>query len=218
MLKFLMINIIIILCSNIVSAQECGPMCPVCSGSSDGSLLDSHSFLFSTINIPGGEEEQGVFNVRYGVFPRFDVGAGYSVKSEKVIWNARFEAFREDEDSWKPGLILGSGSVRTGSSDQSLYLHITKSWEFSEDFAVRMTTGAATLVPEYDKVYGLAGVTTSIYEKFSPFVSYDGKNFHEGIAWIPLNWLTVSVLMIESKEPALSAGFRWSYSNTSNME
>ena len=170
------------------------------------------------MNIPGGEEEQGVLNVRYGVFPRFDVGAGYTVKSEKVIWSARFEAFREDEDSWKPGLILGSGSVRTGSSDQSLYLHITKSWEFSEDFAVRMTTGAATLVPEYDKVYGLAGITTSLYEKFSTFVNYDGKSFHEGFAWIPLNWLVVSVLMIESKEPALAAGFRWSYSKTSNME
>jgi len=213
-----MINIVIILLSSIVSAQECGPMCPVCSGSSDGSLLDAQSFLFTTTNIPGGKEEKSVLNVRYGVFPRFDVGAGYTVKSDKVIWNARFEAFREDGDSWIPGFILGSGSVRTGSSDQSLYLHVTKSWEFSEDFAVRMTTGAATLVPEYDKVYGLAGMTTSIYEKFSPFVNYDGKNFHEGIAWIPLNWLTVSVLMIESKEPALSAGLRWSYSNTINME
>ena len=107
MLKVFVISIVAVFSYSIVSAQECGPMCPVCSGSSDGSLLAPHSFLFSTINIPGGEEEQGVLNVRYGAFSRFDVGAGYTVKSEKVIWSARFQAFREDEDSWKPGLILG---------------------------------------------------------------------------------------------------------------
>ena len=195
--------------STYLSAQECGPSCPVCSGSTDGSLLATGSLLFSSIYIPEGEEEQSVFSIRYGAFSRFDMGIGYTPTSEKVIWSARYQALTEDEDSWKPGIILGTGSVRTGGSDQSLYLHFTKSWEFSENFALRVTAGAASLIPEFDKVYGLAGMTTSIAEKFSPFVSYDGKNFHEGFSWIPLDWLTCSVLLIESKDPAVALGIRW---------
>ncbi|MCK4754189.1 MAG: hypothetical protein KAS58_03090 [Calditrichia bacterium] len=92
--------------SNVVTAQVCGPSCPVCSGSTDGSLLAPRSFLFTSMSIPGGEEENGVFNLRYGAFPRFDVGVGYTVKSNEVIWNARFQAVLEE--SWKPGIILGT--------------------------------------------------------------------------------------------------------------
>ena len=203
---------IIMSLSACVPAQECGPSCPICSGSTDGSLLAPRSFLLSSISIPGGEEETGVFNLRYGAFSRFDVGVGYTVKSNKIIWNARFQAL--SEESWKPGIILGTGSVRTGKSDQSLYLNLTKSWEFSENFALRITAGVASLVPEYEKVYGIGGITTSIAEKFSPFVSYDGINFHEGLAWIPLEWLTISALLIESKDPAFSVGINHSFFNT----
>ena len=206
MKKIIVLLAFILSLSNVVTAQVCGPSCPVCSGSTDGSLLAPRSFLFTSMSIPGGEEENGVFNLRYGAFPRFDMGVGYTVKSKEVIWNARFQAVLED--SWKPGIILGTGSVRTGKSDQSLYLHITKSWEFSESFALRATGGVASLVPEYEKVYGLGSITTSIAEKFSPFVSYDGINFHEGLAWIPLDWLTISVLLIESKDPAISLGIK----------
>ncbi len=216
-MKNVLITIIfILLLSNYLSAQECGPSCPVCSGSTDGSLLASQSFLFTTMSIPGGEEENGVFNLRYGAFSRFDVGAGYTVKSNKIIWNARFQAL--SEESWKPGIILGTGSVRTGKSDQSLYLHLTKLWEFSESFSFRITAGVASLLPEYEKVYGLGGITTSIAEKFSPFISYDGINFHEGLAWIPLDWLTISALLIESKDSALSVGIKHSFAGSLNIE
>ena len=216
-MKKVLITIIFILSlSNSLSAQECGPSCPVCSGSTDGSLLALRSFLFTTMSIPGGQEENGVFNLRYGAFSRFDVGAGYTVKSNKVIWNARFQVVLEE--SWKPGIILGTGSVRTGKSDRSLYLHMTKSWEFSESFALRVTAGIASLIPEYEKVYGLGGITTSIADKFSPFVSYDGINFHEGLAWIPLEWFTISVLMIESKDPALSFGIKHSLASNLSID
>ncbi len=83
---------------------------------------------------------------------------------------------------------------------------------------MRITAGVASLVPEYEKVYGLGSITTSIAEKFSPFVSYDGINFHEGIAWIPLDWLTISVLLIESKDPALSVGIKHSFAGSLNIE
>lgn len=216
MKKIIVLLAFILSLSNVVLAQMCGPSCPICSGSNDGSLLAPRSLMFSSIIIPGGEEETSVFNLRYGVFSRFDVGAGYTVKSKKVIWNARFQAL--SEESWKPGIILGTGSVRTGKSDQSLYLHLTKSWEFSESFALRVTAGVASLVPEYEKVYGLGGITISIAEKFSPFMNYDGINFHEGLAWIPLDWLTISVLLVESKDPALSIGIKHSFGSNSNLD
>jgi hypothetical protein len=202
--------------SAVVSAQECGPSCPVCSGSTDGSLLAPKSMLASFISIPGGEEETGVLNMRFGILPRLDAGIGYTVEAEKYVWNARIQAVTEGDIM--PGIILGTGSVRTGKSDQSLYLHFTKSWEFSEDFALRATAGIASLIPEHDKLFGLGGLTTSIYEKYSPFVSYDGINFHEGIAWIPLDWITVSAMLIESEEPAISVGIKYSFGETAESE
>ncbi len=209
MIKVLFLYAITFVFTINASAQECGPSCPVCSGSTDGSLLAPMSFMISSINIPGGEEETSVFNLRYGLFPRFDAGVGYAIKNEKFIWSARFEAISEEKN--RPGIILGTGSVRTGKSDQSLYLHLTKSWEFSEMFAMRITTGIASLVPELDKIYGLGGITFSIADRFSPFISYDGINYHEGMAWIPLDWLTVSALLIESEDPALSIGIKHSF-------
>ena len=75
-----------------VNAQECGPSCPVCSGTTDGSLLAPMSFMISTMSIPGGEDETGLFSLRYGISPRLDAGIGYTGNSEKVIWTARFQA------------------------------------------------------------------------------------------------------------------------------
>ncbi len=197
---------------NNISAQECGPSCPICSGSTDGSLLSIGSLLVNSISIPGADEENAVFNTRFGIAPRFDVGLGYGVKREKAFWNARFQVIMENER--RPGIILGAGSVRIGKSDQSVYLHITKSWEISEMFALRMTSGVANLVPEYDKIYGLGGLTFSIAEKYIPFFSYDGVEFHEGFAWIPLDWLTVSALLVESKDLAFSVGINHSFFKT----
>ena len=209
MKKMIIAALLLLSLSAVVSAQECGPSCPVCSGSTDGSLLAPKSVLASFISIPGGEDETGVMNLRFGILPRLDAGVGYTVTSEKYVWNARFQAVTEG--NIMPGIILGTGSVRTGKSDQSLYLHFTKSWEFSENFALRATAGIASLIPELDKTYGLGGITTSIYEKYSPFVSYDGINFHEGIAWIPLDWITVSAMLVESEEPALSVGIKYGF-------
>ncbi|MBT4482123.1 MAG: hypothetical protein HOC71_00425 [Candidatus Latescibacteria bacterium] len=212
MIKPMIVIMISFLFINNISAQECGPSCPICSGSTDGSLLSIGSLLVNSISIPGADEENAVFNTRFGIAPRFDVGLGYGVKREKAFWNARFQVIMENER--RPGIILGAGSVRIGKSDQSVYLHITKSWEISEMFALRMTSGVANLVPEYDKIYGLGGLTFSIAEKYIPFFSYDGVEFHEGFAWIPLDWLTVSALLVESKDLAFSVGINHSFFKT----
>jgi len=207
--KVILIVILIVISGNILVAQECGPFCPVCSGSNDGSLLETGSFLFTAMYIPNGEEEQGIFNLRYGALSWLDLGFGYSIKTKNFIWNARAQVLKEDEGGVMPGIIVGTGSVQTGGSDQSVYINLTKSLEFSESFALSLTGGIASLVPEFNKAYGIFGVTLSIAEKFSIFTNFDGKNFHEGISWIAADWLSISVLLIESKNMAISVGIKW---------
>ena len=191
--------------------QECGPGCPVCSGSgrSTGSLLPSGSLLTSFLYIPGGEEESGVINLRAGINSWLDVGLGYTVKAKKPIWSLRLQVIGEDEDSWKPGVIIGTGSVQTGRSDQSLFLFVTKSHEFSETFSARLSVGTASLIPELDRAYFLSSLTLTITDNWSPFVSYDGRSFHFGLSYIPFDWLFVGVLMLEAKYPSLLIGTRW---------
>ena len=44
---------------------------------------------------------------------------GYTVDEEEVIWSVRFAPITQDQDGWRPGLILGTGSVQARGSDQS---------------------------------------------------------------------------------------------------
>ncbi|MFH1374171.1 MAG: hypothetical protein ABII79_10275 [bacterium] len=202
--------LLILLFAGITFAQECGPSCPVCSGAgnNDGALLSQRMVMISGLSIPTADEERTVLNARYGILSWLDAGIGYAVRTEKVLWNVRTQPVLEQEDGWKPGIILGTGSVQTGGSDQSIYAQFIKSWEISEIFGVRLSTGAATLVPDFDEIYGQAGITTSFYERYSVFANYDGRSFHEGISWIPLDWLALSFLMVETEFPALSIVFK----------
>ena len=49
--------------------------------------------------IPTGEDETGVFNLRAGVTSWLDLGLGYTMKSKKLIWSARWQPLAEDESS-----------------------------------------------------------------------------------------------------------------------
>ena len=197
-------------------AQECGPSCPVCSGTGEGggALLAPKTLLATGLYIPDGEEERGVMNLRYGVYKWLDAGAGYAIEAEEFLWSMRLSPFAENEDGWRPGVILGTGSVQTGGSDQAVFAQLTKSREFKEGYAARLSAGIAGLSPDFERVYGIAGVTLTVTERFSPFASYDGENLHYGLAWIPAAWLTIGALMVESEEPAVSVGYRWSFANT----
>jgi hypothetical protein len=194
-----------------VEAQECGPSCPVCSGSGEntGALLASRSLLTSGLYIPGGEEETGVLNVRYGLSRWVDLGVGYTVDAKRPIWSIRLQPISEEEGGWRPGLILGTGSVQTGESDQSVFVQATKAHEFAEWLAFRASAGISA---DFGKVYGLTGLRMSIIDRFSPFATYDGRNPHVGLSWLPNDWLVISGLLVEVQEPAISVGFRWSMS------
>lgn len=206
----LIISLFLLLMHQMLFAQECGPFCPVCSGtgSSTSGIVAPGTVIPSILFIPNGEEETAVFNLRSGITKWMDAGIGYTLEAEKIIWSLRIQPIEEEESSWRPGLILGTGSVQTGKSDQSIFVQLSKSYEMNEMIAFRFSTGAASLLPDLDEVYALAGLTLTIAERFSPFISYDGISIHPGISWIPTDWLTIGAILIESKEPAVSMGLR----------
>ncbi len=208
--KIHLILLLVLLITITTYAQECGPSCPVCSGggSNDGALLSQKSVLISGLSIPTADEERAVLNARYGILSWLDAGVGYAIRTEKVLWNIRVQPVLEQEDSWRPGIILGTGSVQTGGSDQSIYAQFIKSQEIGETFGLRLSAGAATLLPGFDEIYGLAGVTASLYERYAMFGNYDGKSFHSGLSWIPSDRFTLSFLMVEMESPAISIVFR----------
>ncbi len=79
-----------------LAGQNCGPNCPACSGNISGALLAQNSFLFNGMYIPGGEDENGRLNLRYGLFSWMDIGVGYAISSKTLVWNARVEVFKEN--------------------------------------------------------------------------------------------------------------------------
>ncbi len=216
MQRFIVLTFITILVAGLVinvQAQECGPGCPICSGSgsSTGAILPSGTLVSTAMAIPNGEDDTGVLNIRAGLTSWLDLGLGYGLKSEKLIWSVRFQPIAEDESSWKPGIIFGTGSVRTGGSDQSVFLQLTKAFDFSDKVSARFSVGIASLLPDLNQEFFLSSLTLTVSENWSPFLSYDGRNFHFGLSWIPLDWLFIAGFMIEAKNPAILVGYRWSF-------
>ncbi|MBU8933182.1 MAG: hypothetical protein KOO62_04165 [candidate division Zixibacteria bacterium] len=208
--KILVNLLLILLFAGTTLAQECGPSCPVCSGAgnNDGALLARGSMMISGLSIPTADEETTVLKTRYGVLNWLDAGVGYAFRSETILWNVRTQLLTEKTNDWRPGLILGTGSVQTGGSDQSVYVQFIKSLEIGGILDVRLSVGAATLVPDFDEVFGQAGITTSLYDRYTIFANYDGESFHEGISWTPLDWLSLSFLMVETEYPAFSIALK----------
>ncbi|MFH1688270.1 MAG: hypothetical protein ABIE70_12215 [bacterium] len=200
---------VLLLSAGAVFAQECGPNCPVCSGAggTGGTLVAPRSIMFSAMSIPGADEERAVFAIRYGLFSWLDAGVGYAARTEEVLWNLRFQPLTE-RSGWRPGVVLGTGSVRTGGTDQSLYVQLVKSWDAGPALNLNLSAGAATLAPDFDESFGLAGATVTFLTQFGVFATYDGASFHEGASWSPSEWLSLSFLMVESDLPAIAATLR----------
>ncbi len=193
-------------------AQECGPNCPACSGGASGGLIAKNNLVVSALGMPTSDDEYAVVNARYGVFKWMDVGVGYAFKAQRPIWSLRVQPLAEKEGKWHPGIIVGTGSVRTGGNDQSVYGMLTKTVEFSEKFALQGYVGAASIFKDFNQPFFLTGMSAIFMEKFTLFGSYDGKNFHEGFSWTANDHLTLSALMIETKYPALSVSYRFDLS------
>ncbi|MDP8207045.1 MAG: hypothetical protein P9L92_10310 [Candidatus Electryonea clarkiae] len=192
-------------------AQECGPGCPACSGSgvNSSALLAPGTISLSYLSIPGGEEEMGILNLRSGLTTWMNGGIGYAFQAEKIVWNLRLQAIAEEESGLRPAVIIGTGSVQTGESDQSLYLQAAKNIEINEILTLSLSAGISSLIPDFDEVYGLAGATMTLYESWSPFINFDGKSIHPGISWNHIEWLTITGMMIEGETPAVLAGIQY---------
>jgi len=190
-------------------SQECGPNCPACSGGSSGGIIAKNNLVVSALVIPKSEDEYAVANIRYGVFEWMDVGLGYAFKAKDPIWSVRLKPLAEKDDKWHPGIIIGTGSVRTGGSDQSVYGMLTKTVEFNEQFALQGYVGAASVFKDFENPFFLSGLSAIFFEKFTVFGSYDGLNFHEGFSWTTTDHLTLSALVIETRYPALSISYRF---------
>lgn len=193
--------------SNKVYSQECGPNCPACSGGSSGGIIAKNNLVVSALGMPTSDDEYAVANVRYGVFNWMDAGVGYAFKAKDPIWSLRIKPLAEKEDRWYPGIIIGTGSVRTGGNDQSVYGMLTKTIEFNEKFAIQGYVGTASVFKDFENPFLLSGLSAIFFEKFTVFGSYDGLNFHEGFSWTATDNLTLSALMIESRYPSLSVSY-----------
>ena len=91
----------------------------------------------------------------------------------------------------------------------AVFARLGKSFELRPGYSVRVSGGLAGLTPDFARGYALAGLTLTFAEQLSPFASYDGLGTHLGLAWKPLEWLSLSGLWIEMEEigPSISGGW-----------
>jgi len=191
-------------------AQECGPGCPACSGKATGDLLSPGTVLASGLFIPDGEEETAVLRLGYGLVSWMDVGIGYAADTEEVTWSARAQPITQDREGWRPAVIIGTGSVQTGGSDQSAYIQVAKTLEVVEGrLGVSAAGGYATDLPDLEENWLLGTLSLTLFDRASPFYSYDGVSSHVGLSYFATEWLTITGYMLEMEEPALSASVQW---------
>ena len=190
--------------------QECGPGCPACSGKATGDLLPPAVVLGSGLFIPDGEEETAVLKLHYGLLSWMDVGIGYALDTEEMIWSARVQPIAQDRDGWRPALILGTGSVQTGGSDQSAYVQIAKTLEIVEGrLGISLAGGYATDLPDLREDWGLGSLSLTLFDRVSPFYSYDGVNSHAGLSVFATEWLTLTGYALEMEKLAVSVSVQW---------
>ena len=194
------------------AGQECGPGCPACSGKAVGDLLPPATVRGSGLYIPDGEEETTVLNLRYGLVSWMDAGIGYAVDTEEIIWSVRVEPIPQDLEGWRPALVLGTGSVQTGGSDQSGYVQIAKTLEIIEgNLGISLAGGYATDLPDSREDWGLGTFTLTLFDRASPFYTYDGVNSHVGLSFFATDWLTLTGYSLEMGEPATSVSIQWGF-------
>ena len=203
---------LILVSTEAARGQQCGPGCPACSGKAVGDLLPPATVLGSGLYIPDGEEETAVFQFRYGLFSWMDVGMGYALDTEETIWSVRVQPIAQDQNGWRPALILGTGSVQTGGNDQSGYIQLIKTVEIVEGgLGITLAGGYATDLPDVEEEWGLGTLSMTLFDRASPFYTYDGINSHIGLSLFAKEWLTLTGYYLEMEESALSASIQWGF-------
>lgn len=191
----------------VASAQDCGPNCPICSGSgfNTETMLTSRTVFTNVLVFPDAEETL-VAGVKLAVSRRFDIGLGYLSKSRDIIWNAR--ALLLLEEDWKPAVIAGIGSVRADASDQSVFITASRNLESNIGVPLRLSVGAATYLSGSGRVYPIGTVSYFYKEKLFPFISFDGKNTNYGISYFIFETFHVGLMYVENRFLGLTTGLR----------
>ncbi len=141
-----------------------------------------------------------------------DAGIGYAVDAEEVIWSVRVAPIAQDVESWRPALILGTGSVQARGADQSAFGILAKTMEIVEGrFAVGLAAGYATDLPDFEEDWGLGTLTLTFFDRASSFYTYDGINSHLGLAVFATDWLTLTGYYLEFEEPGIMAAVQWGF-------
>lgn len=202
--------LVFLLSSGSVRGQECGPGCPACSGKAIGDLISPTTIVGSVLYLPDSRDETSVVNVRYGLFSWMDAGIGYAVEAERLIWSVRFQPFAQDFEGWRPALILGTGSVQVGESDQSVFLQIAKTIEIIEGrLSFSVAGGYATDFPDWKETWGLGTFSVTLFDRIRPFYLYDGIHSHGGLSYFAADWLTFTGYWLELDAPAVSVHLQW---------
>ncbi|OQY26691.1 MAG: hypothetical protein B6244_12715 [Candidatus Cloacimonetes bacterium 4572_55] len=203
---------LVLISTEVARGQECGPGCPACSGKAVGDLMPPETIFGSILYIPDSEEETAVLKFRYGLFSWMDVGIGYALDTEEPIWSVRVLPIAQDRNGWRPGLIIGTGSVQTGGSDQSGYFQIVKKLDVvKERLEINLAGGYATDLPDFEENWVLGTVSMTLFEKAGALYTYDGVNSHIGLSFFATEWLTLTGYVLEMEEPALSVGVQWGF-------
>lgn len=206
-LKYGILTVLVLIALGSSAAlAQCGPGCPACSGGVTDSILDPNTIRGSVMYIPDGEEETVILNFSGTVTQWLELGLGYSVDKEKVIWNAKAQLVKEQAGAWRPSLVLGTGSVEIGGSDQSGYLQLFKNIDTGPDIVWGLSGGFATDLPDLTEGFWLTTASLTYRETLTPFYSYDGSASHIGLTWYAKDWLQVSGTYLEMEDPAITVG------------
>ncbi|MCD4652532.1 hypothetical protein K8T06_01195, partial [bacterium] len=126
--------------------------------------------------------------LRCGVFSWLDLGAGYAVDADDYVWSLRIQPVTQDLDGWRPAVIIGTGSVSIG--------------------------GYATDIPDVKEHWGLGTFSMTLFDRVSPFYTYDGENFHVGLSVFVVDWLTITGHYLEMETAAVSVSLKWDFSGS----
>ena len=188
------------------AVAQCGPGCPACSGGTNESMLDPYAIKGTFMVIPDGEEETAIFNVSSTVMPWLELGIGYAMDAERAIWNVKVQVLKEQAGPLQPGVVVGTGSVETGGSDQSGFLQLFKNLDLLPGAELGLSAGFASDLPDLDEGFWLANVSVTFRDLYAPFYSYDGSASHAGMVWYVNDWFQLSGILLEMEEPAISFG------------
>jgi hypothetical protein len=74
---------------------------------------------------------------------------------------------------------------------------------------VSLVGGYATDLPDLKEDWVLGTFSLTLFDRVSPFYTYDGVNSHVGLSYFATEWLTLTGYALEMEEFAVSVSVKW---------